>query len=80
MKVYLFLCRDNGHYALSREQAGANLPIKECASGWEAIRAIEIEAGKPFPLAAAPEAVIAELADAGFYVFGSAQGSGTDSA
>jgi len=71
MKAHLFLCIDNGHYAFSKEAAGENLPVEQCASGWRFIRSLDLEVDKPLALSAAPEPIIRALGDTGYYIFGS---------
>jgi hypothetical protein len=33
--AHLFLCHENGHYAVSDDPNGANLPQAACLSGWK---------------------------------------------
>lgn len=32
--VHVFLCLENGHYAVSTDPSGANIPAVDCGSGW----------------------------------------------
>ena len=70
MRAYLFLCMDNGHYALSRDGDGAGLPTAECVGGWRFIRSLDVEVERPLPLAANPEPILRAMADVGYYVLG----------
>jgi hypothetical protein len=68
-KVYLFLCVENGHYGVSCEVAGRNLPRDDCRSGWRFISDFVLGRTDALPLLADPEPILAALAAHGFYVF-----------
>jgi hypothetical protein len=70
MRAHLFLCIDNGRYALSNDGDGANLPKAECVGGWRFVRALDVEVERPLPLAANPEPILRALADVGYYLLG----------
>jgi len=69
-KAHLFLCLENGHYAVSSDQEGSNLPGAACISGWRYIRGFDLEADAPLPFAANPEPVLRALRDNGYWVAG----------
>ena len=68
LQAHLFLCLENGHYAVSREADGANLPLKECRGGWRFIRSFHLSVREPLPVQGDPEPVIRALRDAGYYL------------
>ena len=68
--AHLFLCLENGHYAVSNDPRGANLPQAACLSGWKYIRAIEPDVNAPLPFAANPEPILRALRDNGYWVAG----------
>ena len=58
--AHLFLCLCNGHYAISTDKSGNNLPGSECQSGWKLVQvlaAAEVE-----------EHVARSLREQGFHV------------
>ncbi len=71
MNVHLFLCIDNGHYAVSRDGAGGNLPRDECAGGWQFVRTLVVEVDQPFPFAVDPEPILRALKADGYHILGS---------
>jgi hypothetical protein len=68
-KVYLFLCIENGHYGVSNDVAGRNLPLDNCISGWQLVSELALGVKEALPLAADPEPILAALRSDGFYVF-----------
>jgi hypothetical protein len=68
-KAYLFLCVENGHYAVSNDAAGGNLPPDKCLSGWKLVQEFELGVKEALPFAADPEPILAALRVDGFYVF-----------
>ncbi len=70
MKAHLFLCIDNGHYAVSQDKDGGNLPRDECAGGWRFVRSLTVEVEQPLPLAVDPEPILRGLKADGYYVLG----------
>jgi hypothetical protein len=69
ISTYLFLCIENGHYGVSNDVAGRNLPLDNCKSGWELIGEFALGVKEAVPLAADPEPILAALRADGFYVF-----------
>jgi len=67
-KAYLFLCIENGHYGVSNNVDGRNLPLDNCKFGWELIGEFALGVKEALPLAADPEPVLAALRADGFYV------------
>ena len=67
-RAYLFLCPESGHYAISTDPAGENLPGEICISGWRFVKSLSVEVQHPLPLNIDPEPVIRALADRGYYL------------
>jgi hypothetical protein len=68
MKAHLFLCMDNGHYAVSRDKDGSTLPRQECAGGWRFVRTLDVEVNQPLPLNVDPEPILRALNADGYFV------------
>ena len=68
--AYLFLRLENGHYAVSNDPSGVNLPPAACLSGWRYIRALDPDVNAPLPFAANPEPILRALQDDGYWVAG----------
>ena len=66
--AYLFRCLESGHYAISTDPAGENLPGEICISGWRFMKSLSLEVQQPLPLNINPEPVIRALADRGYYL------------
>ena len=77
IEVHLFLCLANGHYAVTTDLAGTNLPTASCPSGWRHINTIALGAREALPFSANPEPAIRAIRETGFYVFDSALPHGT---
>ena len=71
-ETHLFLCLENGHYSVSNDRDGANLPKDECFSGWKYIRAFSLDVNAPLPFAANPEPIVRALLDQGYWIAGEA--------
>lgn len=69
IEVHLFLCLANGHYAVTTDLAGTNLPTASCPSGWRHINTIALGAREALPFSANPEPAIRAISETGFYVF-----------
>jgi hypothetical protein len=67
-QAHLFLCLSNGHYAVSADKAGGNLPLTECAEGWKYIKPITVGVQQPLVIGMDPEPVLRALLDVGFYI------------
>jgi len=70
--AHLFLCLENGHYAVSNDPKGANLPEGSCLSGWRYVRSFTPAVDAPLPFAANPEPILRALRDDGYWVAGEA--------
>ena len=66
--AHLFLCLENGHYAVSVDAEGANLPTEGCLSGWQFIRTFRLGVQHPGPMNVDPEAIIRGLVDRGYHL------------
>jgi hypothetical protein len=55
---YLLLCLENGHYAISLDQSGNNIPKVSCTSGWQLIKAFDIGVREAMPMAGNPESLV----------------------
>ena len=69
-QAHLFLCLENGHYAVSDKSDGTNLPKKACFSGWKYIRTLVLDVNLPLPFAADPEPILRALKDDGYWIAG----------
>lgn len=67
-KAHLFLCIENGHYAVSTRRDGSNLPGDQCTAGWQFVRSIEVAANAPLPFAANPEPILRALNEDGYWL------------
>ena len=45
--AYLLICLDNGHYAVSTDQQGSNIPRGECIGGWRYVREYSLDDPAP---------------------------------
>ena len=75
--VHLFICLENGHYAVSTDPSGANIPAGNCLSGWKHVKEFALGVQEALPFAANPEPVIRAIREAGYYVYGSDLPHGT---
>ena len=66
--AHLFLCLENGHYGVSNDGEGANLPTNQCLSGWKFVMTFNLGAQDALPFGANPEPIIRALADDGYWV------------
>ena len=69
LKAHFFLCLENGHYAISTDRSGANLPTDRCSSGWRHVKAISLGVREALPFPANPEPVVRAIRDIGYYVY-----------
>lgn len=65
--THLFLL-ENGHYAVSDNVQGSNLPAQSCTSGWKFIRTFKLDVQLPGPMNVDPEAIIRGLRDKGYHL------------
>ena len=77
IEVHLFLCLENGYYAVSTDLAGTNLPAASCPSGWRHIDTIALGAREELPFPANPEPTMRAIRETRFYVFDSPLPHGT---
>ena len=75
--AHLFMCLENGHYAVSTDPSGANLPGGSCMSGWRHVKEFALGVQEALPFAANPELVIRAIRDTGYYVYDSDLPHGT---
>ena len=75
--VHLFLCLDNGHYAVSTDPAGANIPPAHCSSGWRHVKTFALGVREALPFPADPEPVLRSVRVTGYYVYDSSLPHGT---
>ena len=66
--AHLFLCRENGCYAVSLDQSGSNLPNARCLSGWKYVQEFALGVREALPIAGDPEPVLRALRDTGYYI------------
>jgi hypothetical protein len=69
-EAHLFLCLGTGHYAVSNDPSGENLPKEACNEGWKYVQAFALGVREPVPIGVDPEPIIRALRDDGFYVLG----------
>ena len=77
LEVHLFLCLENGHYAVTTDLAGTNLPPHSCGTGWKHINTIALGARDALPFQANPEPAMRAVRETGYYVFDSGLPHGT---
>jgi hypothetical protein len=65
--VYLFLSLGGGHYGLSEDRAGSNLPREN--RPWNIVRNIALGVKEALPFPGNPEPALAGLKANGFYVW-----------
>ena len=66
--AFLFLCVENGRYAVSFDRRGGNLPREHCSTGWDYVRQFALGVKEALPIAADPEPILAGLVAEGYYV------------
>jgi hypothetical protein len=66
-EVHLFMCLGKGHYAISNDRDGSNLP-EHGTDGWRYVRTFQLGVREALPIAVDPEPVIRALRDRGFYI------------
>ena len=77
LTVHLFACVSTGHFAVSTESYGTNLPLDNCLAGWIHDREFALGVREVLPFGHNPEPVIREIRDAGYYILGSITPHGT---
>lgn len=75
--AHLFLCLENGHYAVSTDPAGANIPAAHCSSGWRHVKTFALGVRDALPFPADPEPVLRSVRATGYYVYDSSLPHGT---
>ena len=75
--AHVFMCLEKGHYAVSTDPSGANIPAGSCMSGWRHVQEFILGIQKALPFPASPEPVIRAIRDTGYYVYGSDLPHGT---
>ena len=65
----MFLCLENGHYAVSSDSAGTNLPRDACTAGWQFVRNFTLGVKEALPVAGNPEPALASLRNVGYYIW-----------
>jgi hypothetical protein len=68
-RAYLFLCLENGRYAVSYERTGGNIPIVDSVAGWKLIGDFALGVKEALPILADPEPILAALRGDGYYIF-----------
>jgi hypothetical protein len=68
-RAYLFLCLENGRYAVSYDRTGANIPLVDSMTGWKLISDFALGVKEALPFPADPEPILAALRADGYYVF-----------
>jgi hypothetical protein len=68
-EAYLFLCLGNGHYAVTCDRSGSNLPRASCLEGWKFVREFPLGVREPLPIDGDPEPVLRSLRDTGYYIW-----------
>lgn len=66
--VHLFLCLENGHYAISLDPTGSNLPRDGCDAGWRYVKPFALGIKEGLPIRADPEPVIRAIRATGYCV------------
>lgn len=69
-KAHLFLCIENGSYAVSNDSDGGNLPREDCRSGWRFVRSFDLGAEEPLPFSANSEPIERALSSDGYWLAG----------
>ena len=75
--AHVFLCLENGHYAVSTDSSGANLPADDCSSGWKYVKQIALGVREALPFPADPEPVVREVRATGYHIYHSSLPHGT---
>ena len=77
LDVHLFLCLENGHYAVSTDPSGANIPAAGCNSGWKYVKKFALGVREALPFPADPEPVVRGVRATGYHVYDSSLPHGT---
>jgi hypothetical protein len=77
VNVHLFLCLENGHYAVSTNSSGANIPAAGCRSGWKYVKKLRLGVRDALPFPADPEPVVRAVHAMGYWVYDSSLPHGT---
>lgn len=75
--AHLFLCLENGHYAVSADPTGANLPATGSSSGWKYVKKFALGVREALPFPAAPEPVVRAVRATGYHIYDSSLPHGT---
>ena len=75
--VHLFTCLGDGHYAVSTDPTGANIPSDRCVSGWKHVREVALGVREALPFAENPEPIIRAIQASGYCILGSDTPHGT---
>jgi len=76
LDVHLFLCLENGHYAVSIDPSGANIPV-DCRSGWKYVEEFALGVREALPFPADPEPVVRAVLATGYHICDSSLPHGT---
>lgn len=77
LDAHLFLCLENGHYAVSTDPAGANIPAVDCGSGWKYVKQFALGVKEALPFPADPEPVVRAVRATGYHIYNSSLPHGT---
>ena len=77
LDAHLFLCLENGHYSVSTDPSGANIPAAGCGSGWRYVKKFALGVRDAMPFPADPEPVVRAVHAIGYWVYDSSLPHGT---
>jgi hypothetical protein len=77
LSAHLFACVSTGHFAVTIDPSGHNIPIDECLAGWRHVRSFDLGVRQVMPFEGNPEPVIRALRDSGYCILGSINPHGT---
>ena len=66
--AYLFQCRGEDLYAISHDEAAANIPPPPCTQGWRFCEQFELGRRAPVPAPILAELILKGISDHGYYV------------
>ena len=67
--AYLFQCGDEEFFAVSPDEAGANLPRSSCTLGWVLREQFKLGLQNPVPAAISPEPILRGITQKGYYIW-----------
>ena len=67
--AYLFQCKDEDLYAVSRDITGANIPRSPCTQGWHFCEEFQLGRRAPVPAPILAEPILKGILDHGYYVW-----------